>query len=77
MKKLKDLSDETPVNSIKVRIPARIFKIYTQGTGLKTRDVYIVSSWGTGIWVKTDLNSKRIYPLQINSSATLNWNIIK
>jgi len=73
--KLKELDSATNIQTIKVRIPIE-FMPKTIGTGLTSREVYIFSQWFSGIWVKTDLSSQRMYPLQINPSEVLEWEIV-
>jgi hypothetical protein len=61
--------------NIKVRIPEK-FKQERVLSGLKTDEVYLVSNWFNGIWVKADLNSSRIYPLCIPPNSVLEWEIV-
>ena len=71
---LKELKTDN-ISNIKVRIPAK-FRQECVLAGLTTDEVYLVSSWFNGVWVKTSLNSSRIYPLNINPSSVLEWEIV-
>lgn len=71
---LKELKTDN-LSNIKVKIPAK-FRQERLLSGLITDKVYLVSSWFNGVWVKTSLNSSRVYPLNINPSSVLEWEVV-
>jgi hypothetical protein len=71
---LKDLEKDTELSTIKVIIPDE-YKKEMELSGIPTNKVYIVSNWNKGIWVKTDLNKSRIYPLCISPFLALEFEI--
>lgn len=71
---VKELKTDNLVN-IKVKIPER-FKKECLLSGLSTNEVYLVSSWFRGIWVKQEINSSRIYPLCISPDLVLEWEVV-
>jgi hypothetical protein len=70
---VKDLSGD--LSQIKVKIPNK-YKHEISTCGLKTNEVYLYSSWFSGIWVKDDLSSDRVYPLSIFPSEVLDFEIV-
>jgi len=73
--KLKDLSGGTNISTVKLLMPLDVFRA-SDNRGLSSREVYVVSQWFSGIWVKTNLNSTRIYPIQVHPQAVLDWKVV-
>lgn len=74
--KVKELDGNIDIGSIKVKIPNDIFLEKCMSCGLKSKKVYVISSWGSGVWVKEDLKSERIFPLQISAPSILEWDVV-
>lgn len=72
--KVKDY--DCQLSKLKVKIPDK-YKHDCILIGLKTQEVYIISQWFKGIWVKPDLKSERMYPLQIPPCTILDWDVIE
>ena len=72
--KIKDLPKNTNMGSIKVRVPANI--------DCEVREGFWHSQWGypegkAGVWLKSDINSSRIYPVCIDSlEQCLEWDVL-
>ena len=73
--KLKDLSGGTNISTVKLLMPLDVFR-ESDNRGLPSREVYVVSHWFSGIWVKTSLNSTRIYPIQVHPETVLDWKVV-
>lgn len=73
--KVKELNSDISLSSIKIRIPDE-YKRECISAGLNTMEVYLKSTWFNGIWVKTSLNSDRVFPLSIIPSEVLEWEVI-
>ncbi len=74
--KLKDLPENVPIASVKVKIPEELHKEAIL-SGLPVMEVYIYSNWMSGVWVKTDLKSSQIYPIcGVRPSTILDWEIV-
>lgn len=75
--KIKDLEKDTLLDSVLVELPEKIMKENSY-VGLKQNKVYIVSLWGSGIWVKENLTSNRVYPISLfSTSEILNLKIVE
>ena len=74
--KLKDLPGDMNISTVKLQMPLSVFKA-SDNRGLSSREVYIVSQWFCGIWVKTSLSSTRIYPIQIFPERILDWKVVE
>ncbi len=70
-------NDTGVLSEILLHIPARTYREFCKGTGLQTREVYVVSNWFNGIWVKTSKKATRVFPLQITPSEILEWEVVK
>lgn len=73
---VKDLPSNVDLFKTKIRIPQK-YKEDCFQSGLTTDKIYLHSSWFCGIWVKTDLSSDRVYPLQINPDLILDWEVVE
>lgn len=60
--KVKDLPANLSLKQTKVRIPEAHHRSAV-AAGLTTMEVYLRSNWRSGIWVKENLNSQRMFPL--------------
>lgn len=74
--KAKNLDSQTNLALVKVRIPNDC-KTMAMRVGLETQEVFLVSSWSAGVWVKTDLTSERRYPLNIAPHEVLEWEVVE
>ena len=70
-------NQEGSLSDVLLRIPADTYKDVCKDTGLPVREVYVVSTWFSGIWVKANKNSDRVYPLQISPGCILEWEVVK
>lgn len=73
--KVKDLSLDTDLSKVKLKIPPK-YKKECISCGLKTMTVYLSSSWHSGIWVRTSIDSDQVYPLPIFVDEVLDWDVI-
>lgn len=78
MPTVRELEDQNRSTSdIKVRIPDAN-KSIAMTAGLKTMEVYVISQWMSGIWVKADMRSDRMYPLPgIRIEEILDWEVVE
>lgn len=75
--KLKELAKDTSLDTIKVRIPDK-HKHQAVSVGLDVMEVYIISTWFMGVWVKSDTDSERMYPLtDIFDNEILDWEVVE
>jgi len=71
--KVKDLPPNMPLKFVKLRLPDEFKGV----AGLNTQEVYLVSSWSNGIWVKTDRDETRMCPITgLNMSEILEWETV-
>jgi hypothetical protein len=72
--KIKDLPDNTKLETIKVRLPK---EVDINLIGLKTREVYVYSLYFGDVWVKTDSKSERVYPISgYYGHEVLDWEVV-
>ena len=72
---IKDLPENTSVSDIRVRIP-ETFEHECRLSGLNSYEVYIVSMWHMGVWVKINRDDERMYPIT-NVMNLEDWEVIK
>jgi hypothetical protein len=57
--KIKDLPESVELRGIKIKIPKKYQDSYS---GIK-KEMYLYSWWNKGVWLKSDMNEDRVYPL--------------
>lgn len=73
--KLKDLPDSADVTKIKVRLSDALYNVSSlRQYGIKAKDVYLVGPIMGDWFVKTNLNSSKIYPMFRDS---ISWDELK
>jgi hypothetical protein len=65
--KVKDLPKNCLLSTVKVRIPDNLSDL---------KEVYICSHWCAGVWVKSDLQSTRVYPIGVPPQQVLDWEVV-
>jgi len=72
--KVKELPLDTDLYSVKVRIPDDLWED-AQMAGMTQQEAYLHSGWFSGVWLKEDLSSGRVFPL--NASNTADWTVVE
>lgn len=71
--KVKDLPPDTPVEGVLVKIPKDKEDTYGEISG----NMYLYSSWHSGVWLKKNMDEDRIYPLCVDPQEILDWEVVK
>ena len=72
--KVNELPKDKDITNLRVIIPDDVFKSVGL-SDLRSKKVYLKSTFGGGAWVATDLGSIRVYPIQCIPKDILDWEI--